>query len=224
MIDFPKWAATDQHQSIVDKWKTRESSNFEYFALADSEEWTRAFWKEDGRYRRLFDQLTIDRLVEIACGQGRHSMKVVDRCQQLWLIDSSVDAIEEVKQRFKDHRHAQAILTRDGLSLPGVPDGIATAVFSFDAMVHFELMTIAAYIQETARVLRPGGRGLFHHSNYSDNPTGQVDENPGWRNFMTTDVMAHLLSRAGLKILEQVTFDRSSPNGDALTLFEKPAV
>lgn len=39
---------------------------------------------------------------------------------------------------------------------------------------------------------------------------------------MTTDVMAHLLSRAGLKILEQVKFDRSSPEGDALTLFEKP--
>jgi len=83
-------------------------------------------------------------------------------------------------------------------------------------------MTIACYVFESARVLMPGGRGLFHHSNYAGNPAGRIDDSPGWRSFMTTDIMTHLLSRAGLKVLEQMKFDRSSPGGDALTLFEKP--
>jgi ubiquinone/menaquinone biosynthesis C-methylase UbiE len=223
MHAFRPRAATDQHVGIVDKWKTRESSDFRYFAQAETGDWTRAFWAEGGRYRRLFDQLTITHLVELACGQGRHSIKVVDRCERLWLVDSSIDALAFARERFAPFRHAEIVHTPDGLSLPGIPDGAATAVFSYDALVHFELMTIACYAFETARVLRVGGRGLFHHSNYSGNPTGRFDENPGWRNFMTTDIMAHLLSRAGCVVLEQVAFDRCTPKGDALTLFEKPA-
>ena len=215
-------AATAQHAAVIDKWKVRESSNFEYFAQAETEHWMRAFWAEGGRYRRLFDQLAITRLVELACGQGRHSLKIVDRCEKLWLVDSSIDALAFARQRFALFQQAEIVLTPDGLSLPGIPDGAATAVFSYDAMVHFELMTIACYSFECARVLAPGGRGLFHHSNYSGNPTGQVDDSPGWRSFMSADIMAHLLSRAGLTVLEQVTFDRSSPAGDTLTLFEKP--
>jgi SAM-dependent methyltransferase len=222
MEAFRRWAATTQHADVIEKWRTRESSNFEYFALAETDEWIEGFWKEGGRYRRLFDQLTTAKVVEIACGQGRHSLKIVERCERLWLVDSSVDALAVARERFSPFGQAEIILTPDGLSLPGIPDGVATAVFSFDAMVHFELMAMACYVFESARVLAPGGRGLFHHSNYSANPTGRIDDNPGWRNFMTTDIMAHLLSRAGLVVLEQLTFDRSSPQGDALTLFEKP--
>jgi ubiquinone/menaquinone biosynthesis C-methylase UbiE len=222
MQSFRRFAGTDQHAQVIEKWKTRQSSNFQYFGLAESDEWTRAFWEKGGRYQRLFEQLSIARVVEIACGQGRHSLRIVDRCEQLWLVDSSVDALAVARERFSPYRHAEIILTPDGLSLPGIADGAASTVFSFDAMVHFELLTVACYVFESARVLMPGGRGLFHHSNYAGNPTGHVDDNPGWRNFMTTGIMAHLLSRAGLVVREQVTWDRSSPQGDALTLFEKP--
>ncbi|MBR0904593.1 class I SAM-dependent methyltransferase [Bradyrhizobium liaoningense] len=215
-------ATTSFHQNIIDKWKTTDGSNWSYFAQAESPEWTKAFWIEGGRYKRLFDQLDLTSLVELACGQGRHSFQVVNRCERLWLVDSSVDALSNARKRFSAHPHVTTVISIDGLSFTEIPDSSATAVFSYDAMVHFELLTVACYIAETARVLRPGGRGLFHHSNYAENPTGQIDENPGWRNFMTTDVMNHLLSRSGLRILEQTVFDRENPKGDALTMFEKP--
>jgi hypothetical protein len=37
-------------------------------------------------------------------------------------------------------------------------------------MVHFDSDVIQVYLQDTARVLRWGGRALFHHSNYSAGP------------------------------------------------------
>lgn len=208
------------HVEIIEKWKTRNGSNWEYFDIADSAPWVQTFWAKESRYRPLFDQLDLTAVVEIACGRGRHTAQIVEQCGQAWLVDSSVDAADDARKRFADHLHVTVALSSDGLTLP-VPDGSATAVFSYDAMVHFELLTVASYIAETGRVLLPGGRGLFHHSNYSGNPTGKIDENPGWRNFMTVDIMAHLLSRSGLRVLSQTVFDRENPSGDALTMFEK---
>jgi SAM-dependent methyltransferase len=211
------------HFDIIEKWRTRESSNWHYFELAESDDWIRAFWQEGGRYRSLFDQLDLRRTVELACGHGRHSVRAAPNCGTLYAVDSSPEAISHVRDRLAQLPHVHAVLTPDGASLPGIEDGSITAIFSYDAMVHFEMITVARYIEETARVLAPAGRGLFHHSNYTKNPAGPIDANPGWRNFMSVEIMTYLLSRAGLRVLHQSVFDACGPQTDALTLFEKPA-
>ena len=88
-------------------------------------------------------------------------------------------------------------------------------------MVHFELLTIASYLGELARVLKPGGRALLHHSNYSKNPTGLFTDNPGWRNFMSVDIMKYLVQRAGLSLISIDEIDWAEPSSDALTFLEK---
>ena len=101
----------------------------------------------------------------------------------------------------------QVLGPTNGESIPLDPGSI-TSVFSFDAMVHFEVTTIASYLCEISRVLTCGGRALLHHSAYDKNPTGTFRQNPGWRNYMSESLFAYLASRSGLSIISSVTFNK----------------
>lgn len=210
-----------QRDAIIGKWKTTASSDFAYFDSAENQRGV--FWEENHLYKQKFNELDTQITLEIACGKGRHAAQIVDTCERLYLLDTSVDAIQSTRERFKNFPHVSVHLSEDGETIPFLSEGSVTAVFSYDAMVHFELLTMAAYLGEIARVLKPGGRALLHHSNYSANPTGRFTENPGWRNFMSKDVMAHLASRAELKVLDCQEINWSAPGSDALSLLEKPA-
>jgi ubiquinone/menaquinone biosynthesis C-methylase UbiE len=204
---------------IVETWRTQASKNYEYFAQV--EKLTYVFWVENGAFRKLFDQLDRRRLIELACGQGRHTVLVPPGYESILAIDTSVDAISECRKRYGALSHVQFVLSKDGCSIPA-PASSHTAIFSYDAMVHFEPLTINAYLSEASRVLTPGGRGLFHHSNYSGNPTGKFTDGLHWRNYMTRDLFAHFCSRSGLKVVQQVEMDwNDAPKLDCLTLFEK---
>ena len=206
-------------QEVVDLWKTRESQNYEYFAQVENQ--SDGFWDPRGLFRTLFEKLDRKRLVEIACGQGRHSVLVPRDYESLLALDTSVDAIDEANKRYSDLSRIRFVVSRDGVSIP-VEDGSQTSIFSYDAMVHFEPLTINAYLAEASRILQPGGRGLFHHSNYDKNPTGRFIDSPHWRNYMRQDLFAHFCSRHGLSVLEQVDFDWGEEKKlDCLSLFQK---
>jgi len=204
---------------IIETWRTRDSQNYEYFALVES--FTDVFWNPNGAFRPLFDQIDRRRLIEVACGAGRQTVLVPPGYEKILAVDTSVDAIAECQRRYSDLKNVEFILSKDGCSLPASA-GSYTGIFSFDAMVHFEPLTVNAYLSEAARALETKGRGLFHHSNYSGNPTGKFTDSPHWRNYMTKDLFAHFCSRNGLQIINQVEMDwDDSPKNDCLTLFEK---
>lgn len=204
---------------IVEMWRTQDSSNYYYFEQV--EKLTDAFWAEGTAFRTLFDRLDLSRVVEIACGQGRHTVRVPRRYESLLAVDTSIDAISECRKRYGDLANVRFEISNDGQSIPAPPES-QTALFSYDAMVHFEPLTMAAYLAESARVLVQGGRGLFHHSNYSANPTGKFTEGLHWRNYMTRDLFAHFCSRNGLKVLERIEIDwNEAPKLDCLTLLER---
>ena len=206
---------------IVFLWRDHDAPDAAYFDMAETEDWTRGIWEANSPFQKLMAQMDLRAVAEIACGRGRHAAHLLSTSDELYLIDTSVAAIQFARERFEPHAKVKVILSEDGQSLPNVPDNHLTAVFSFDAMVHFEPLTIAAYLSETARVLRPGGRALIHHSNYSQNPTGTIKESPGWRNYMTEDLFAHFASRAGLRIVDRSVISWAGPDSDALTLLEK---
>jgi SAM-dependent methyltransferase len=213
-------SASVRKDLVIDTWKTASSMDFGYFDKVES--MTDVFWDAGTPFRERFDLLDLAATVEIACGKGRHAAQIVDRCPRLHLVDTSVDAAASARARFHDAPHVSVHLSDDGQTLPFLADGSATAVFSYDAMVHFEMLTMAGYLVEIARVLAPGGRALLHHSNYSANPAGGFMDNPHWRNFMSRDVMIHLASRAGLTMLDCHEMDWHAPRLDALSLMEKP--
>jgi ubiquinone/menaquinone biosynthesis C-methylase UbiE len=209
----------DAKQAVIDTWKTESSPDYAYFDAVEHQ--AGGFWADDSLYRKEFDKLDLSSVLEIACGKGRHSAQIADRCGKLILADTSTDAIAFAAQRFSDKPNVSTHLIADGETLPFISNASLTAAFSYDAMVHFEALTMASYLREMSRVLVPGGMALFHHSNYSAAPENNFNQNPGWRNFMTYDLMRYLASRAGLKILSHHTIDWAAPGSDALTLFVK---
>jgi hypothetical protein len=46
------------------------------------------------------------------------------------------------------------------------------------AMVHFEYDAVISYIQDGFRILKYGGRALFHHSNLDTRPDFDYKDNP----------------------------------------------
>jgi ubiquinone/menaquinone biosynthesis C-methylase UbiE len=208
-------------QSVIDRWKTKDSRDWAYFDSVEGK--ADGFWNDHSLYRKRFDRLDLTAVAEIACGKGRHSQKIADKCGHLTIIDTSVDAIEFCKQRFAENPNVTVVLSEDGESLPFLENDSLTSIFSYDALVHFEPLTVAAYLKESGRVLKSGGMALFHHSNYSAAPTNQFSSNPGWRNYMTTDLFAHFASRAGLDIIDQLIIDWAAgvKGSDALTLMVK---
>jgi cyclopropane fatty-acyl-phospholipid synthase-like methyltransferase len=204
---------------IVDMWKTRNSQDYGYFAKF--EEIISPFWAAGWHFRNQFDLLNCETVLEIACGTGRHTIKAAGQCGFIWAADTSMDALSELSQRITNTPYIRPLLVSDGSSLPEIESGSISAVFSYDAMVHFELLTVASYLTEISRVLRCGCKALLHHSNYAGNPEGRFRDNPGWRNFMTADIMRHLASRNGLKVISQTILDWNLPQLDALTVLQK---
>lgn len=212
----------DQHNEVVRMWKDRESRNFVYFDQVES--LTNTFWGDGSLFRQLFDKIDSSELLEIACGQGRHTARVPIGYKRIFALDTSTDAVANAKERFRDNQKITVAFSEDGVTIPQ-PDNSFTGAFSYDAMVHFEPLTMASYLRETERVLKPGGRALFHHSVYDKNPTGAFTESQDWRNYMTPDLFAHFASRAGLMVLESHSFAWGNPEiiTDGLTLLEKQA-
>jgi SAM-dependent methyltransferase len=204
---------------IIGMWKTRESPDFPYFDKYDTDDATNPFWNAGTAFASMFARLDLSRILEIGCGTGRHSARIVDRANDLYLLDTSPDALALARARFAAYAHVHVLEPGNGASIPlGVHS--VTAVFSFDAMVHFEATTVANYLDETCRVLVPGGLALFHHSVYDRNPTGTFRQNPGWRNYMSESLFAHLASRAGLSVVSSLSFNARQGAGmiDGLTL------
>lgn len=213
-----------QTQEVIDQWKHRESPDFDYYRKAEQESWFAGFWAEGSDFVRLFNQLDLTNVLEIACGQGRQSSKVIDRAGHLTLMDTSVDGLDACRARFMGRPNVSFMLSPTGTDLAGISDATMTAVFSYDSMVHFEMECIFAYLAETARVLKPGGRSLFHHSVFDQNPGKSFRDHPSWRNFMSISAFRHVSARAGLVIEEMVTFPWSTADvTDGLTLLHKPA-
>lgn len=206
-------------REIIDLWKTTKSQDYAYFDKV--EEQAAAFWTPGSPFRDQFDLMDRGTVVELACGKGRHTAQAVPLCKTIWATDTSVDALAELSERFRDVPAVRPLLVTGDSGLPEIVSGSVSAVFSYDAMVHFEMLTVAAYLTEISRILLPEGRALLHHSNYAVNPGGKFAENPAWRNYMSSDIMCHLASRNGLRIIFQRAIDWDVAALDMLTVLEK---
>jgi cyclopropane fatty-acyl-phospholipid synthase-like methyltransferase len=91
-------------------------------------------------------------------------------------------------------------------------------------MVHFHKDVVETYLIDTYRVLTPGGKALYHHSNYSDNPHTSFGQNPHARAFMKQELFRKMCEQAGLIVLQQKVMNWGNEKDlDCITLLEKPA-
>ena len=191
---------------------------------ADAEQYTPIFWDMPGSpFRELFDQLDLSRTAELACGHGRHAERAATRCGRLALLDIHSSNLGHCRQRLATHRHLDYLLT-SGADLQPLADGSLTALYCYDAMVHFDPVVVEAYVHDLQRVLAPGGMALLHHSNYPHANAVHYGANPHCRNAMTLERMAELAGRAGLEVVAQRTYDWGDiPGLDGLTLLRRVA-
>ncbi|WP_165585521.1 class I SAM-dependent methyltransferase [Roseococcus sp. SYP-B2431] len=221
---------------VAEAWKGSP-----YYDAADP--YTYVWWEDDFPFHPRFRQLDLTATLELACGHGRHSERAAALAPRLVLMDILQENIDFCRTRLAG-RPGIEFHRNTGYDFAPIGDGEMTAVFSYDSMVHFSPDIVRSYILDTARILAPGGRALYQHSNY-DAPTDRhYGQNPHARNRMTEAMLRGFAAEAGLEILStralpwggvedlrnaslQAGTPPSSPEVvpdlDRLTLLQKPA-
>ncbi len=185
---------------------------------AEAEQWTWLFWELGGQFRTLFDRLDTEVILELACGHGRHGEKIVSQAKNLILMDVLEENIKVCRERFSAFSNVLFVVN-NGFDFQPIESGSCTGIFSYDAMVHFSPDLVEAYLKDTARVLKPGGLALYHHSNYPAPLDRHYGQNPHARNHMTKNLFADYARRSGLVVVEQVVIQwGGTPDLDCLSL------
>lgn len=178
-------------------------------------QWTTQIWPLLAKH-----EIDFSHSVDLACGHGRNTAMLSPLSQKVTLVDVNAENIEFCQKRFRGERYA--FVKTSGYDLKDIADASVSFVYSFDAMVHFDLMIVHAYVKEFARILRPGGYGFVHHSNCQEAFGKDFRDVQGWRNFNSRDIFARQCERFGLEVVEQQLLDWGPPDHDCFTVFRKP--
>ena len=188
----------------------------------NAEKWLHIFWDENRPFKRFFDQLDLTHVLELACGHGRHGEKLKGKAQKLTMMDINQSNIDFCTQRFKKERNFE-VLKNNGIDFQPVSDNSITSIFCYDAMVHFADKLVLSYLQDTKRILMPGGLALYHHSNYPNNNFKHYGQNPHARNYMTKELFKKYAIESGLIIKEQIVINWGGAKDlDCISLVKKP--
>jgi len=191
----------------------------DYFSKAEhsfDDEWERLIWP-------LVKDFRFDATLELAPGAGRNTERLATLAKRIYALDYNQYALDQCRERLGERR-GDCVITyhrNNGLDLSAVGDGAVTAVYCWDAAVHFDREIIANYVGEFARVLAPGGKGFLHHANLGDGASKNIKQNPGWRSNASAAYVADLCTRVNLRVLKQADIPWRETT-DCATVFEKP--
>lgn len=193
----------------------------DYFEVAEDWSHMSRFWDEKGMIYSLFCQLDLTNVIELACGRGRHVGQYLDKAGSITLVDILDKNIRICQERFRMHDKVR-YYCNNGFNLEQLPSESYTALFSYDAVVHFEMMDIYEYLKDIYRVMAKGGRVLIHHSNYDKDYTASFINSQHGRSYMNAGIFAYLANRCGFHILEQKVIDWGGVRElDCVSLLEK---
>lgn len=108
-----------------------------------------------------------DRTLEIGCGVGRLGRELAPRCGRWIGADISENMIAIARERTRHLPNVEfTALTRTALD--AFPDNSLDKVYSHAVFIHLDKVDLFLYLQEIARVLKPGGLLYFDTWNLAD--------------------------------------------------------
>src|SRR5262249_20529929 len=114
----------------------------------------RLFRLEEPIMHRLFDALSPSRVLDAACGTGRHGAYLAARGHQVIGIDRSPEMLQRAREKVPSGDFREGDLE----ALPLEAESVDVVVCAL-ALVH--LPQVDGAIREFARVVRPGGRVII---------------------------------------------------------------
>ena len=143
-----------------------EVTNVEYDAAYFDGNLHRAQWftnndaKRARRWRevlRMLEPRADDRVLEIGCGAGEHSVPLARFVRQVVGVDRSAAGVRRAEDRADAARQSNAVFAMsDAAALP-FGDGAFDKVAAIDFVEHVDDAQLARVLSEVHRVLRPGG-------------------------------------------------------------------
>jgi SAM-dependent methyltransferase len=178
-------------------------------------EWNEIIWP-------LIKDFDFGTVLELSPGGGRNTEKLSTLTSRLIVVDYSQDALNRTRARLGTHPRGCEISyhRNNGSELPMVPDRSVTAIYCWDAAVHFDKNVVLSYIREFARILKPGGSGFLHHSTLGDRARKNIKRNPGWRSNVSKELVVQACQANGLTVTLQQRVPWIS-TVDCATIFRK---
>lgn len=167
----------------------------------------------------LFKKEGCHKILEIGCGQGRDAIFFASEGYEVWAIDYSQQAIQQLADKADEEGATMTLGVHDIRKPLPFPDA------SFDAVYSHMLFTmelseeeVSFGLRECRRILKPGGLNIYSVRNDNDPHYGkflQVGDDM-WQNpmgfvvhFFSKDKVRRLSS--GYQIERVVEFDDESP-------------
>lgn len=147
----PLWAVLSESGKAGGRWdvgeflKTGEADVERYHALMQ---------------RHLKCPVRIGHMLDFGCGVGRLSLAWSSRCERVTGVDVSSSMVGRASEILGSTANAVAVLNSTG-DLKQFRDGTFDAVTSHICLQHIPPAFLSSYIQEFARICRPGGCVAF---------------------------------------------------------------
>jgi ubiquinone/menaquinone biosynthesis C-methylase UbiE len=200
--------------STTDLWN-------DYFRRAEpgmERQWNEIIWP-------IIKDFNFETVLELAPGAGRNTEKLTLLADTIHAVDFNEYALDELRARFHDYEGKCKLYfhKNNGSDLEMIENNSITAIYCWDAAVHFDKLIVRDYVREFSRVLKPGGEGFIHHSNLGPAAKPDISQNPHWRSNMSKDLFLQYCERVGLQIVEQIDLEWGEIT-DCISVFRKEAV
>lgn len=215
---------------IANRIHTRLGDWDDYYRVAEGqldEQWDEVIWP-------AIHGFDFDTTLELSPGGGRNTERLSKLASELIVVDFNQDPLNRTEARLGTRQGNCRISyhRNNGSTLPMVPDDSVTAVYCWDAAVHFDKDVVKSYIAEFARVLKVGGCGFLHHSDLGESAHKNIQRNPDWRSNVSKGVVNDACQASGLSITMQqpvawnwsMDQHREQNTVDCVTVFRKDQV
>ena len=134
--------------------------------------------------------------LEIGPGGGRWTRYLLG-FKKLYVVDYYPELLKELRGRF--NKSNMQFIVNNGTDFPGVPEKSIDYILSVACFVHLEPHLIVSYLNNMAKILKPGGNVFI---TYSDKTKVGAQINPTFTENNPTR-MREMVTQAGFRIVEE---------------------